>query len=111
MKKLTIKEAVRLHRLMWDYIQEHNCWKDQAFEEVPELKAIDILTVQEGCFFCEYNVQHTNKCKDCIGEWSNGHCLTGEFGDAANEFDANDNTGSLIAVRDIPIKERYKRYL
>lgn len=72
--KLSKKEAIRNHRVVWDWLYRHPSPKRQK-EDWPgwEENGGNIPYVKAWCFPCEYI--YNNKIRCCILEWPVYPCL------------------------------------
>lgn len=72
-KKLSLEEAVRIHRNMWRFIQKveeregrkAGCRSDLK-EQFCEQFGLELVC---DCAFCEFDSQYADNCKHCPGLW------------------------------------------
>ena len=125
MKRLTIRETVRLHKLLWDWLVRNPTEsKIDAFYSDPELMEYEAKfgVPQDCCFGCEQvmqrkmNIRHVDCC-DCIFEWMPGTMSGCGHNRSAWKRWVACATGDPLRpeyakqVRDLPLKKRYQRYL
>lgn len=73
--KLTKEEAIRRHRLMWNWIadetekQERIITKEDAFEH------FNWSEISMNCWCCEYDDLHRDGCHSCPIYWKGGHTI------------------------------------
>ena len=118
MKHLTIKETVRLHRILWGYLAKTGSnSKGKAFDDCEELKG---LKPCDNCFACEQNIQSKEKtCAKCIFDWRPGvegnKAECSDYGGPFFFWRHADNVEEYkkyaAIVRDLPLKKQYQRYL
>lgn len=114
MKELTIKETIRLHRILWDRLTKTGGnSKQDAFQECPELRG---LHSNFYCFACERAEQNNERCEQCIFEWFKGSSDGCYFPTSAWEKwkaveTIQERKKYAAIIRDLPLKKQYQRYL
>ena len=71
--KRSKKEAIRLHREMWNWLYENPVVEDKSFNEKWDWPGWEqVKYIDTYCFLCEYNSSHNNNyCRDqCILNWN-----------------------------------------
>lgn len=86
MKRLSKKEAIRRHRLMWNWIADETIRggrlvdKREAFEHF----GWDSNNVTLQCWCCEYKYTHPGHCaNNCILVWPGAGCVVGSATETA----------------------------
>jgi len=109
------EEALRLHRVMWDWLVEHpGCTKRNAFEHIPELIGKDI---DYDCFVCHFAGEKLGKpssdydrCEFCLLDWGAYNCIESYFGDWVDTDSIREKRRLAKIIRDLPEKIPFKKF-
>lgn len=85
---LTKEEAIRRHRLMWNWIAQTSIQEQRCAEKYEAFKHFgwNWNRVSNGCWCCDYaerekleteNKHSVKKCSFCPVEWPGGYCSNG----------------------------------
>ena len=79
MTKRSKKEAIRLHRELWDWLYKNPVVEDKSFNEKWDCPGWDrIESIKFNCFLCGYHFEHNGYyCRgNCILNWNTSEgCL------------------------------------
>lgn len=69
--KLTKKEAIKRHRLLWNWIADETIRRNECVEKREAFEHFGWPKVSYNCWLCEYDCSHKkNYCgENCILDW------------------------------------------
>ena len=110
MKRLTQKEAIRLHKEMWDWIAKTGKSKWDYFHEMKKENSYDI---RGACYLCEYYEQRREKAEKyycgrcCLLVWPGDNCMSNSspFTDIFEKSPEEIKRLAAI-IRDLPINKK-----
>ena len=71
--ELTKKQAIELHRELWDWLYHHPSKQKWEWSEWKN-NGGNFPSVESDCFLCEYELTRSN-CKNCLLLWPLDHCF------------------------------------
>lgn len=88
--KLTKKEAIKRHRLMWEWIAEETLSRQKCFDKLDAFKHFGWKSICEHsyCWCCKYDDEHGHNCRTCPIKWPSKNSLF-----ACIKYDSNFERG------------------
>lgn len=75
MEKLTKEEAIKWHRLMWNWIADETLRLKQKVRKHNAMEHFHWEPIEMSCWCCEYDGQFEKEgCINCPVQWPGGSC-------------------------------------
>ena len=106
-KNLTKSDVLRLVMEMWSWLAEDSSRAKYNWPRWIE-NGGDIPFFENDCATCEYSLQNTHSCSDCILPWRNGHCTEGEHKNWKEAKTDEDKSKAALAIVSLAKRELNK---
>ena len=106
-KALTVEDALVLCIDLWSWMAADGT-REKRYWPGWEWICGDVPFFENDCPICEYNLQNTYRCRDCIMPWSGGHCTEGEHEDWRSAKTVEEKEAASLSIVRMSEKELSK---